>query len=226
MDTMVLTGYDDNMAEVGYLTSGLMSEYARRQGFEFYRIREYHKLMHASFQKVESVIHFLVSGFSHVIWIDADTLVTNLDFSPISDCKPGLNVSRDWGNVNPGAKHDSHFSMGNFVATPEAIPLFKYALNQTQWHWVDPGLEQAAIQEGHDNHQWIRDLVTVHNRRWSNSVDAGLVDIIDPKTNRPFHEDNPVHEPWEPGDWLLHLTGRPKWARAQNLENFFKTGKP
>jgi hypothetical protein len=225
-DVLVLTGYDNAIKPLGDLTSISAMIYAVRNSFDFHCERTYHSRMHPSFQKVECVLSGLLTH-RYVIWIDSDAIVTNFDFTPITKCWPGINVSKDWGKQidSSGRKIPdyTHFSMGIFVATRAAAPVFWYLLQQKQWYFKI-ALEQAALQEGVENYGWIRDLVHVHPRRFLNSVDAHLGEIIDPETGRLLHEDNPVLEPWQPGDFICHVTGRSLEEKLKQVGHYLMTG--
>lgn len=226
MSTLVLTGYDDAMACVGELTRPSIENFANRWGFNFECIREYHDRKHPSFQKVEAILDWL-TYYENIIWIDADSIITNHVINPLSFSKPGLNVSTDWGRPQDFYEKDipfmQHFSMGNFVVTPEFIPSFEWVLKQEQW-WFKPQWEQSATQEGVGSGDIPSDLVHIHPRRFLNAVDKSLGEIIDPKTGRPFHHGNPVSEPWSPGDFLCHVTGRTPVERIKQFDIYFRTG--
>jgi hypothetical protein len=227
LSVLVLTGYDDEIKRLGDLVSQSAMIYAHRRGFAFHRERWYHSRMHPSFQKVEFVLSGLLKH-EYVIWIDSDAIVTNFEVDPIPECKPGINLSKDWGkqvDKNGGSIPDCiHFSAGIFVATRESVPVFQYLLEQKHWYFkID--LEQAALQEGVLKHSWIRNLVHIHPRRFLNSVDAHLGEIIDPETGRLLHEDNPVVEPWEPGDFICHITGRSLEEKMKQVRKYLRTGE-
>jgi len=223
MQITVLTGYDDAFAGVGDLTTPRIAEYADTHGFYYRCQRHYHTSTHPSFQKVELALQELISLADVVIWIDADALITNNFINPLQRCKPGLNVSQDWGRQEDKEKNGipltHHFSMGIFVATREAVPVLKWLLYQTQWYF-HPLWEQSALQEGMEKHDWIYKLVHIHPRRFMNSVDEELGHLIDSETGREYHDGNPPQEPWQVGDWLCHLTGRPNEERIKRINQF------
>jgi hypothetical protein len=227
--TLVLTGYDDGMKEVGDLTSLLMRSYAYFHSFDFRCVREYHQRMHPSFQKMEQILLELES-YDRVVWIDADAVITNFRTNLDWFVEDGINVSEDWGkpvsDVTDNHKPlplTRHFSMGIFVSTKEAIPVFRWVLEQKHWYWK-MSFEQSAMQDGATDHGWIRKLVHIHPNRVMNSVDAALGELIDPRTGRLAHEGNPVRTPWALGDWLCHLTGRSNAERLKRIEHYVKTG--
>lgn len=190
----VVSGFDDAMAEVGFWVQGGVRAYARRMGYGYHLKRDYVGDTHPSWQKVREVVRFLKLGHS-VLWVDADSVITNglVDLVPLM--RPGLNVSQDWGD------NGSPFSLGNFFATPESLPVWEKVLAKES-SWANrPLWEQSAAQElWNSGDAEARSLIHVHPRRLLNAVP------------REWHGGAP--EPWQPGDFLCHLTSMPNHDRA------------
>ncbi len=197
MRTLLLTGYDDAMKEIGDITSEVMARYATRHGFDFLRVRQYDSNLHPSWQKTEHVTRQIEAGYRRVLWLDADTLITNLAESFETFCgSTPLHVSQDWGS---DATEEECFSMGNFLALADGrtlwrdlwvkhLPMFRdrYA-NKDLW-------EQSAMRDIYTDRLVDPKLYfKVHPRRTFNAVHASLAPS--------------APEPWQPGDWLCHLTG-------------------
>ena len=202
---IVTTGYDDNFAEIGDLTTHGKRLYAKKFGYDFSCKRIYKEDTHPSWQKIEHVIQLLASHET-VIWLDADTVITNPNFDIIAECKPGLNVSRDWNNNHPFA----NMSLGNFVTTRDALQIWLLASSLYEWankfDW-----DQGAVRRVYENNPDIRNLFHIHPRRLFNAVDSRI---------RPN-----VIEPWQPGDWLTHLTADDMGSRVRIAREFVYPAK-
>jgi len=206
MKVLLLTGYDDNLKEIGDITSRVMADYATKHGIDFLRIRQYDCNLHPSWQKSEHVARQLKAGYDRVIWLDADTVITNFDVDPFNRAwNAPVQVSRDWGL---DATEDHHFSMGNFVTNKDRRGFQDFLWCQLPKYigvWGDKPLwEQSACQAWYQEQlQLVQDptnlvlhpahVIKMLPRRTFNSVHASLAPS--------------APEPWQPGDWLCHLTG-------------------
>jgi hypothetical protein len=198
MRPLLITGYDDAMASVGRLTTPLMERYAYRHDMDFHCEREYKPATSPAWQKMEIVVAALRWCSPSVLWLDADVMITAPDLPPPDLLPVGICVSRDWGEdaFGPG-----DFSMGVFVARQESLPLFEEAMTRTEWA-NKPLWDQSAMREVWAECPWARNLVHVHPRRVLNPVPD---DVCPGK----------VVDPWQPGDWLCHLTMLPFPERVQ-----------
>lgn len=191
MNLLVLTGYDAAMAAVGDLTNPSKEAYARRHGYSFLCNRAYEADTHPSWQKIR-LLQDLLPCFDAILWLDADTLVTNPAIATeYLTIRPGsIIVSHDWSTcTDEDAPH--HFSLGNFLITncQESFRLLHLMARKKQWA-NQPLWEQQALQELHRENEEIRPLVHILARRALNSV--------------PYRD---APEPWQPGDFLCHFTG-------------------
>lgn len=196
MKVLLLTGYDDNLKEIGDITSRVMADYATKHGIDFLRVRQYDCNLHPSWQKSEHVTRQLKAGYDRVIWLDADTVITNFDVEPFNRAwSAPVHVSRDWGI---DATEEHHFSMGNFVTNRDKRGLSlafwegELPLHRSKWAH-EPLWEQSACQEFMCMNETAKSIFFLHNRRTFNAVHASLAPS--------------APEPWQPGDWLCHLTG-------------------
>jgi hypothetical protein len=196
MKVLLLTGYDDNMTHVGDCTSRVMGQYASKHGIDFLRIRQYSKHTHPSWQKALHVGRQLSSGYDRVIWLDADTLITNSEISPfeIESIAP-IEVSKDWGL---DAMEPHHFNMGNFFANRDPNELWAHIWNrylpQKEEEWGNKELwEQSALQGLYQTLRTPEDIFSICPTRRFNAVHAALAPS--------------APDPWQEGDWLCHLTG-------------------
>lgn len=187
MKGLVLAAYDDAMAPIGDLTAPLMDEYARRHYLDFRCIRDFDPEILPYWQSVREVRAALAEGRPFVLWIDADAIITNPARFPRGR-KSGLHLSRDWG----ADASETDFSCGNYLAWADSEPLWA-ELEARYERFADNGLfEQSCLREMYAELPWVRDLVHVHRRRTYNAV--------------PIEVHETVQEPWQPGDWLCHLT--------------------
>lgn len=199
MRKILMSGYDEAVAPIGDLTSPLMESYAREIGCEFILHRKYPEDVHPVWQKAIFILGALRKA-DRVLWLDADTIITNPDYRLPANLSPGLHCSQDW-RLDQGLRD---FSLGNVFATKEAIRVYEHALHQK--HWADKPLwEQSAMREVQYNPE-IAHLIHVHPRTMFNAV---------PNEIAPD-----VAEPWRPGDWLCHLTGVSIDRKVQLFEKY------
>ena len=201
MKILVLTGADAAMARVADLTSANHRAYATRHGYDFERVTEYPTDCHPSWHKL-ALIKARLPHYEGILWLDADSVITNPAIRVQSLARgPGLTVSRDWTHPNP-EDEVKHFSLGNFIFTncPGSFEVLEKASLRTEW-MNQPLWEQQAIQEEYRANPDIRQHIHICPRRTLNAVPAL------PETTGP--------EPWEPGDFLCHLTFQPNEKRVE-----------
>jgi len=220
MKTLILTGCDAAMKRVGDISAPNIHAYARRHGYDFERISEYPGDCHPSWHKLQIVIDRInddrLGMPDRIAWFDADVVITRPDQS-LDFCKhrqAAIHVSRDWTDCEP--EKIQHFSFGNFIldlstkgkrAAVEG--LFRKAQQKTQWKNA-PLWEQQAMQELYVEDEDARSLFAIHPRRTFNAVPAL------PSTSGP--------EPWQPGDFLAHLTFISMDEREQLLPEYVMAG--
>jgi len=196
MDILVLTGYDDNMKELGDICLPSKRAYAERHGYAFECVRDYPKDVHPSWHKLQ-LLKERIDKYEAILWLDGDSIVTN----PKHPLRLGaeyevLLASADWCSDTDG--EDEMPSMGNFILYnngPEAQRWLDMAMAQTHFR-NRPMWEQDAVQKCMREDEWFRSKVTVLPRRMLNAVHP---------TCRPHG--TPPGAPWQPGDFLIHLTG-------------------
>ena len=196
MDILILTGYDDNMQELGDICLPSKRAYAERNGYAFECVREYPKDVHPSWHKLQ-LLRERIDKFDAILWLDADTIVTNPE-KVIHEFTPRyvLMASADWCSYT-----DRSFempSMGNFMLfnNPFTQGWIASAMAEEYRFSDRPMWEQSAIQECMRAMPEFNEMVDVRPRRWFNSVHP---------TCRPHGKDPGA--PWQPGDFLIHLTG-------------------
>lgn len=213
---LVLTGYDDNMKEVGDRCSRTHEAYAIHHGYDHEVVREYLPTTHPSHQKIR-LLRERIERYDAIMWLDADTVVfgglsiEQLDTRELSKkidpslSGPVMDISVDW--CAPVEDDDwlpivtTYVSCGNFILwnTPDTAQFLdswdrhseRYAIRDICC-WEQDGL-RAAMKAS----QWFNKLVYRHPRRVLNAVHETC-------TNRNFPDRAP--KPYQPGDFLLHLT--------------------
>ena len=207
-DCLVLTGYDDNGAKIGDLTSDLMAKYAARWGFSFKCNRKYEVDTFSSWQKLGLVRRELLN-YDLVLWMDMDVVVTNplVDFRKISEYFEGLTFAFDW---EYGAPHTDMFSAGVFIAKhcPRSFRFLDEAMTKTKFSKREnfTTTDQGALREVYNSSCEWRDCVRVVPHSVLNSV---------PKEVQPKSFD-----PWVPGNFLCHLTGIGNDRRVELFHKF------
>lgn len=200
MKILVLTGADSFMTPVANLTSSNHRAYALRHGYDFERVSEYPADCHPSWHKL-ALLRERLPKYDAILWLDADSVITCPSTRVQSfGNRPGLTVSADW--THPTLEDAiKHFSLGNFIFTncPGSFEILEKASLRTEWK-NQPLWEQQAIQEEYRANPDIRQHVHILPRRALNAVPATE------KTTGP--------EPWQPGDFLCHMTFQSNESRV------------
>jgi hypothetical protein len=207
MKVLILSGYDDAMKEVGDRCTATHRKYAERRGYDCEVVRHYRPDTHPSHQKIR-LIQERIDRYDRIMWLDADSVVMDMEQKPAEDwVKDGaiITISADWccavedDEVEPITTIG--VSCGNFIVsnTPDVhrfIDIWakyseRYAKRQVCC-WEQDGLRAAMQAE-----PWFNLGVERTHRRMLNAVHPTCV-------NRNFPDRAP--KPYEPGDFLIHLT--------------------
>jgi len=205
-DCLVLTGYDDNGAKIGDLTSELMAKYATRWGFSYKCNRKYDPDTHPSWQKLGIVRRELLNH-DLVLWMDMDVVVTNprIDFREIAENFEGLTFSYDWEVRDP-----SLFTAGVFIVKhcPRSFRFLDEAMTKTSYaHWETHGTtDQGAMREVYASSCEWRDCVRVLPHIFLAPV--------------PVEAQPKAVSPWHSGNFLCHLTGIDNDRRVDLFHKF------
>jgi hypothetical protein len=205
MNILVLTGYDDAFVEIGDVTTPGKAAYADRWGFAFECVRDYPTHYHPSWHKLQ-MLKDRISYYDAIVWLDADSVITNADINVMD--MPGktiLTASQDWCAPADERPEDAKgINFGNFILknTPDAQLWIAMAAQHTQFAarstccW-----EQDAVLKCMREDPWFNSQVTRLPRRALNAVhsECKLPSITAP-------------DPWQPGDFLIHLTNVPDRA--------------
>jgi hypothetical protein len=225
MNILVLSGYDDAMAPIGDRCTPTHKAYAERHGYAHEVVREYLATSHPSHQKIR-LLKERIDKFDAILWLDADTVVTNMDAMAVHEHRESLDlgpflkhvmdISIDWcappEDDDFGASRTTYVSCGNFILwnTPDTARFIAeweaaslpYA-TRNLCCWEQDGLRAAMAAS-----KWFNDRVYRWPRRKFNAVHPTCV-------NRNFPNGAP--KPWEPGDFLLHLTNVDRAAILDTL---------
>ena len=195
MNILILTGYDDNMQELGDICLPSKRAYAERHGYAFECVRDYPKDVHPSWHKLQ-LLKERIDKYEAILWLDGDSIVTNQRMKIRSDDGVGiLTASADWCSETDDPSELP--SMGNFFLYNDPKTQRWLDMVLTQNHFGNrPMWEQDAVHWCMRDDQWFRLMVAVRPRRMLNSVHP---------TCRPHGKDPGA--PWQPGDFLIHLTG-------------------
>ena len=215
MNTLLLTGYDSGMKELGDLCLPYKMAYADRWNLDRVVLRDcdyqcYYG--HPSFQKLGHIEHYLFRKLHHydiVWWMDADSVITNPELDPRTLMSEAhLTVSWDYNPEDQDPRPiQLQWSAGHMIWTrcAAAAKLLHIARKQTQFAYS--GLwDQDALQHvvAMYPHLAPRTLTT----RAMNSVLPGLTG-----TQRAD---------WEPIDLLCHFTGIAPQDRVRIAREFIK----
>jgi len=221
---LLLTGYtdlnpisDDNtMKEVYDLTLPSKQRYADRHGYDLLSMRSFGIDKNNRFQKTDigflraDMAFEMLQYYDIVMWIDADSIITNLNYS-IDDflIEPEIcfYASYDWN-----AKLT--FSTGNFIIkrttnTQKFISLF-YELCQ-----YFPQ-EQDTLNAIYFKTQF-QSIMKILEHKF-----LGAIPSIDMLGQQLWRDRMPIVSPWTSDCFLSHLTGISNKDRINILNKFYK----
>jgi hypothetical protein len=218
MKVLILSGYDDAMKEVGDRCTATHRNYAERRGYDCEVVRHYRPDTHPSHQKIR-IIQERIDRYDRIMWLDADSVVMDMDQRPAEHwVKDGavITISADWCCAVEDDEAEPittiGVSCGNFIVsnTPDVHRFIDIWAKYSERYarrmaccW-----EQSGVRDAMKADQWINDRVHRLHRRKMNSVHHTCA-------NRNFPFGAP--KPYEPGDWLLHLTNVDRIAILNDL---------
>jgi len=196
MTTVILSGHDANMAELAGLCLPSKLRFSEAIGAplrvmtpEFY---EDFPDEHPSFTKLR-IIKKHMEEFERVIWLDADSIITNPEAFPHIRDEACLTVSMDYPIEDQRPKFNN-WSAGNMVWNSNfwSIQFIQISLDFVMYK-NRPYWDQNAMQHT---------LTKIPSYR-------PFIDILDPnKLNAVHPEVGSIQAAkWQKGDFLVHLTG-------------------
>lgn len=213
---LVLTGYDNNMQEVGDRCAATHRAYADRHGYDQETVRHYLPTSHPSHQKIR-LLRERIDRYDAILWLDADSVVMfgGLSIDHFAGAGKVMDISVDWCapvEDDDRPQHTTYVSCGNFILwnTPDTAAFInewdkhseRFALREVCC-WEQDGLRSAMMGS-----PWMNARVRRHPRRTFNAVHETCV-------NRNFPKVAP--KPYQPGDFILHLTNVDRIAILDSL---------
>jgi hypothetical protein len=203
MKILTLTGYDRNMRELAELCLPSKQAWADRWDMELHILRDHYpsdfpkEHGHPSFQKLRH-IRWWLGHYDVVWWMDADSIITNLDRDPrelIHECEGvPFAVSGDYKRQDEDHRPWwNQWSAGHAIwfNDPRALDLLDEAVTRTEFEWS--GLwDQDALQESITHDEDDRNPLVLPPRVM-NAVLPGLTGW--------------ERADWQSGDFLCHFTG-------------------
>jgi len=217
MKVLLLTGYDKNLFEIGRVSTPDKIAWQKINRLQFKLVTKFNSDTHPCWQKLVLMRKSLLAGFDYVLWIDADSLITNMRitfeclFSEHIRNRAWLVASRDYSESQyPQGDNSVNFSSSCMLIGRVGLKLVDMALALSSRFSNAPLHEQSALQTILIENQAMKSNVSILSNRTLNSV---------PKTIQP----NSING-WEPGDFIAHLScidngSRLRWFN-ENKEKF------
>lgn len=209
---ILLTGYTREIAELAEICLPSKQRWAERWGLQM-RVLAHEDFMsfkdcHPSFAKLAFIHATLTDTLNPVFWMDADSIITNPTIAPwvFLEKSRNLTVSADYVRPELDARDPKcQWSAGHMLWMPGSVSerWLDEAFRRDRYKWS--GLwDQDALQEVQREGRF--GYPNIMPTRFMNSVLPGLTgwDQAD----------------WQPGDFLVHLTGMPLEARADAARKF------
>ena len=228
---LVLTGTSDilrsseetdaTMQEVFNLTLPSKQRYVKKHGYDLLCLQSFGSNETNGFQKTHIGFMRLLKAFEMlnyydiVMWIDADSLITNLDYKLQDfqlDEQNCFYASWDWTGKET-------ISTGNFILKKTekineflnaVIQVGKYIIETNQW-----GQEQTTINLIYRNTN-LNNKIKILDHSYLNGVPLELMEI-DCWKNR-----QKINYPWNNKHFLAHITGISNTDRINIINNIFK----
>jgi hypothetical protein len=205
---------DNTMEEVFDLTLPSKQRYAKKHGYDLLAIRNFGVDTRYGFKSTE--IGFLralrtfelLSSYDIVMWIDADSLITN----------DNMNI-RDFGlesNFTFYASYDwygkTSFSAGNFIVqNTNNTSDFLNAFYSIAKHFPE---EQATLNALYFNTSY-KNIMKILEHRY-----LGAAPSVEMYAEQWVGR-RPIVAPWTEDAFLVHITGIPNYARLNILKKHF-----
>lgn len=204
MKPIILTGHTHHIKPIAEFCLPSKVEWARRHGCELVVLvdddfpREHG---HPSFQKLRWIREFVEGHGEPVIWLDADSLITNLSRDPASllPMPPyALSASLDYkiGDRDGGRA----WSAGNMAWMP----------TDSAFAWLDQAMKDEGARWGG---LWDQDAL-------QNCQPDDVVEIRHPRIMNAVLPEFGLEASWKPGDFLVHFTGIAPDDRLEAAKRF------
>lgn len=221
MRTLIITGSDSSMHEVLDLSVSSKQKYAFNHGYDFMCLRSFSAdkkcgfdSRHIGFLRATTCFK-LLRQYEHIMWIDADALITNPNYK-ISDFvneKSCVTASYDW-------MHYTTFSTGNFIVSrnDDTQKLFDMFLQISRFWLNDILQEQGTLNYIYSNLPEYKHMFNILPHKFLNSVPSCLINT---KTWRQDNNRTGIVDPWTPESFLVHLTGTSASERVNLIKEYW-----
>jgi hypothetical protein len=204
MKPIILTGYTHHIAPIAELCLPSKQAWADSHGCELIVLRDDmfpQEQGHPSFQKLRWIHATLGCRNVPVIWLDADSMITNLTWEPWWLLPMGgtsLRASRDYNDG--GRPPHKAWSAGNTCWLP----------TQAAFDWLDQAMLDPGARWGG---LWDQDALQA-------CQPDNIIQLSPPRTMNAVHPDFGLEASWKPGDFLIHFTGIAPEDRHQVAQKF------
>lgn len=206
MKPIILTGYTEEIREIAEICLPSKQAWAERHGCELIVLRDEHfpkTQGHPSFQKLRWIYDTLACRNVPVIWLDADSLITNLEVTPTNLLPFGhlsMAASRDYDAA--GRPPHKAWSAGNTAWLPTRAVL----------DWLSAAQQDQVSRWGG---LWDQDAL-----QKTQPADVGVLLFRAYVMNAVLPEVGGHEAGWRPGDFLIHFTGLPQDQRPARARAF------
>jgi hypothetical protein len=224
--TLIITGYtdsvrsidstDNTMEEVFDITLPSKIKYAKKHGYDFLAMQSFGSDKSGNYKDTD--IGFLralrtfemLESYDTVMWIDADSLITNLNYKIEDFLVPSeyaFYASYDWLGTNS-------LSGGNFIIqNNESTKDFLKSFYELSKHYNE---EQTTLNVMYFN-MINKNYIKILEHKFLGSVPS-----IDDYTTEIWGKRPSPPYPWTPESFLVHLTGIANKERIHMLSTIYK----
>lgn len=235
---IVITGSDKAMHPVLDLTIPSKIRYAQKHGYDFLCIRSFEEIKELNLGSDLISIGFIraikcfqmIEHYDYVMWLDADSIVTNDSLDIGHFIKMGENktffASYDWLATPNGLNGHSGFNSGNFIIrrTEFVSELFSTFISLIGHFINDTGADQSTLNYIH-RQTHLRDIFCILDQKYLNPVPEDIYETSvwasDPNRVGPNKKFS-ITSPWDKDCFIAHLTGCSTEDRISLFSKNFK----
>ena len=204
LNIKILTACDDNFKDIAQLNRPILKQYCLLHNYQFIEKDIVDFSRPPSWFKISAILLEMSSECSHIMWVDADTLILNQNFKIDSLFVPGkeLYIAKDINGINCGVMILQNTPLIRSILHKIDSMSDKY-LNHVWW-------EQAAMIELiAENYNNISHYIEYVPQRILNAYDRESASTLD---------DGYVSD----DTFLLHLPSLNNHARLNRIRNYIK----
>lgn len=211
MKTLVITGSTSAMREIHAVTVRGKQDWAALHGYDFLDVRQWHDESAVVWQKM-ALLERNMSQYELVVWLDADTVVTNPAWKAedfVQGQRSVVYASGDWGPC-PEEDRWYWFNTGNMVVRwlgADSIRFFEamWQRGRDKW-WNIWGFEQSTLQEMKRDPAFANLICTLPGK---------MLNAV------PRSVQEHTHNPWDDKDFVAHITGITNAHRLEVVKGGF-----